>query len=417
MGGQGQSEMDAGSNALKEGDYKAAETFYRGLLAQSPNSPETLSNLGVALQMQGKSSEAIYSFEQALKKKQIPRTYALLAEENCKTRNLDRATPMLERIKHEYSQDPMIVALVAPCYLEIDDPLGSVRAYQELVPYRAFPPDLALMQLAKSYRKAGQMFFGLLSRAPNNALYISTISEARDRGSPDARGAFEAAERSSAYFQPNLDFPSAVAEWRAHPHDTALLYLLTVLSNEQSMRQVELCADKYPNSPYLVQLKAEVLADQNHDDEAVAQYESLMQTHPELPGLLFELGMLFRKEKEWGKALDAFRRQLARNPDDEPTAARIGEALFQLGRWRELSDFLSKRIEAPNPPLWAMLDAADTSQILDKPEQAIAILATAEQSYPSDKVIHYRLSRLYRLTGNASRAEQELSLFRTLSDK
>ena len=146
-----------------------------------------------------------------------------------------------------------------------------------------------------------------------------------------------------------------------------------------------------------------------------ADNENLMLTHPELPDLLYDLGMLFRKEREWEKALSAFQRQLAKDPDDERSAARVSEALIQLGRWKELSDFLSTRVEAPNPPLWAMLDFADAMQILEKPERAISVLATAEQSYPSDKVVHYRLTRLYRLTGKAAQAERELKLFRALS--
>lgn len=413
--GNAQTSPDAGSMAMKAGDYKSAEAFYRKALARFPESPEALSNLGIALQQQGKSSEAIHAFTQALKQKQMPRIYALLAEEKCKTRDLDGARPMLEKIAREDVQDPTILAVIAPCYLDLDDPIGAVKAYGTLLLYREYQPDLALIQLAKSYRKAGQFFFGLLSNAPDNSLYVSVIKEARDKGSPDARGAFEAAARSSPNFQPGLDFLSAVARWREHPHDTALLYLLTVISSEQSMQQVETCAETNPDSPYLAQLKAEMLADQGHDDEAVALYESLMKTHPELPDLLFDLGILFRKEREWNKALDVFQRQLTKDPDDERSAARTSEALIQLGRWKELTGFLSKRVKAPNPPLWAMLDFADASQILNRPEQAISTLEAAEQSYPTDKVVHYRLSRLYRLTGKAAQSEKELKLFRALS--
>jgi tetratricopeptide (TPR) repeat protein len=417
VGGHAQTTPDAGSAAMKAGDYKSAEVFYREALAQFPGSPETLSNLGIALQMQGKSSEAIYALTQALKQKQMPRTYALLAEEKCKTRDLDGARPMLAKIAREDVQDPTILAIIAPCYLDLDDPIQAVRAYGSLLSYHEYLPDLALIQLAKSYRKAGQFFFGLLSDAPDNSPYISALREARDKGSPDARGAFEAAARSSANFQPDLDFFDAVARWREHPQDTALLYLLTVMSSEQSMHQVETCAERYPDSPYLAQLKAEMLADQGHDDDAVALYTSLMKTHPELPDLLFDLGMLFRKEREWDKALDVFQRQLAKEPDDERSAARTSEALIQLGRWKELTGFLSKRVKAPNPPLWAMLDFADASQILNRPEQAISTLEAAEQSYPADKVVHYRLSRLYRLAGKAAQSEKELKLFRALSNQ
>jgi tetratricopeptide (TPR) repeat protein len=416
VSGHAQITPDAGSTALKRGDYKSDEEFYRKSLAQFPTSPETFSNLGIALQMQGKSSDAIHAFKQALIRKQMPRIYALLAEEKCKVRDLDGARPMIEKITREDVLDQTILAIIAPCYLELDDPIGSIRAYKSLLSYHDYLPDLALIQLAKSYRKAGQFFFGLLSNAPDNSLYISTIREARDNGVPDARGAFEAAARSSSHFQPNLDFLGAVARWREHPQDTALLYLLTVLSSEQSMQQVETCAETYPTSPYLAQLKAEMLADQGHDDEAVAQYTSLMRTHPELPDLLFDLGMLFRKEREWDKALKVFQRQLAKDPDDERGAARTSEALFRLGRWKELTDFLSRRVAAPNPPLWAMLDFADAKQFLNRPEQAITTLEAAEQSYPADKVVHYRLSRLYRLTGRAAQSEKELKLFHALSN-
>jgi tetratricopeptide (TPR) repeat protein len=98
------------------------------------------------------------------------------------------------------------------------------------------------------------------------------------------------------------------------------------------MRQFEICDERYPDSPYLAQLKATMLADQGHEDEAAAQYENLMRTHPELPDLLFNLGMLYRKEREWDKALYIFQKQLAKYPDDERSAARVSEALMQLGR-------------------------------------------------------------------------------------
>jgi predicted Zn-dependent protease len=415
VGGESQTTADPGSSALREGNYTGAEGYYRKALAQSPNSPEILSNLGIALQMQGRSSEAINAFERALTQKQMPHTYALLAEEKCKTRDLDGARPMIAKIVREYSSESSVLAVIAPCLLELDDPIQSVKVYEALLSYHAFPTDLALMQLSKSYRKTAQFFFQRLSKAPDSAIYIGAIREARDKASLSARGAFDTAARSSPYFRADLDFPGAVARWHEHPQDTALLYLLSVLSSEQSIRQVEVCEDTYPDSPYLAQLKAEVLAGQGHADEAVAQYESLMQTHPELPGLLYDLGMLFRKERQWDRALDAFQKQLAKHPDDEQTAARVSEALFESSRWKDLSEFLSPRVKGSNRPLWAVLDFADAMQNLDEPDRAIKVLATAEQSYPSDKVVHYKLSRLYRRNGNTEQAEKELKLFRALS--
>lgn len=412
--GYSQAAQNDDSNALARGDYKGAEAYYRKMLAQSPQSPEILSNLGVALAMQGKSSQAINAFERALRQKRMPRTYALLAEEKCKTRDMDGARPMLARIIREHSQDASILAVVAPCYLELDEPIESSAAYEKLVAYPAYPTDLALIQLAKSYLRAAQFFIGRLSQAPDNAVYAKAIAQARATGSTDARGAFVAAAKASPNFQADLDFSGAVVRWREHPEDTALLYQLSVLSSEQSMKQVEICDEKYPDSPYLAQLKAEMLVEQGRESEALARYDKLMREHPELPDLDFDLGMLFRKQREWDKALDSFQKQLARDPDEERSAARVSEALIQLGRWKELSGFLSVRVDAANAPLWVLLDFADLSQNQGELRGAIKALSTAEQRYPADASIHYRLMRLYRQTGNMAQAEKELKLFRAL---
>jgi Flp pilus assembly protein TadD len=103
--GQSKEQTDPGRTALQHGDYLSAEMLYRQALRQNPGSPELLTDLGIALQLQGRSTDAIHTFEQALKVKNLPRTYALLAEEKCKIRDLDGARPMLKRIMRDYAGD------------------------------------------------------------------------------------------------------------------------------------------------------------------------------------------------------------------------------------------------------------------------------------------------------------------------
>ena len=64
------------------------------------------------------------------------------------------------------------IALVAPCYLELDEPVEAVQAYSALLTDPAFPGDQAMIQLAKSYLLSAQFFFGRLAAAPRNAIYI-----------------------------------------------------------------------------------------------------------------------------------------------------------------------------------------------------------------------------------------------------
>lgn len=404
---QEKAQEDPGRIAINHGDYASAEAIYRKALMRNPTSPELLSDLGIAMQMEGRSTDAIHAFEQALKQKNLPRTYALLAEERCKTRDLEGARPMLAKILKENIADLQILALVAPCYLDLNEPVESIAVYSALLADKSFPNDLALIQLAKSYLLSTQYFIARLALAPGNAPYLQAIKDARDQASPNARGAFALASQNSPHFNEKLSFQEAVRSWRQHPEDPTLLYLLSVLSGEESMRQVEICGDKYPNSPYLAQLNFEMLADQDHVDEAIQGYEHLLQSHPELPDLRYSLGMLYRRRRMWNQALEVFRAQLAKDPQDESAAARVSEALVELSQWNEVRAFLEPRVKRSNPPLWAVLDLSEALQNLDNPQRAIQLLAAAEKENMSNKSIHYRLLLLYRNVGNAALVHAE----------
>jgi len=413
--GQSTEAADPGRVALEKGEFSSAEAAYRKALRENPQSPELLTDLGITLQLQGRSTEAINAFEQALKLKSIPRTYALLAEEKCKDRDLDGARSMVANILAKDPLDLRNLTLVAPCYLELDEPVDAVQVYSALLTDPEFPNDLAMIQLAKSYLLSAQFFIARLAAAPGSAIYIQALKNARDHASPDARGAFAEAKRNSTNFDSDLSLLDAVHLWRQHPDDTALLYLLSVLSGEESMRQIELCEDRFPDSPYVEQFRFEMLAEQGHEDEAIQGYQHLQQTHRELPELRYSLGMLYRKQRRWDQALAQFREQLARDPQDEQSAARVSEALVELTQWSTLRDFLESWMKQKKPPLWAALDMAEALQNLGDLPRAIQLLAVAEKNNMSDKSIHYRLLHLYRKTGNLAQVQAEDKWLRSAS--
>jgi tetratricopeptide (TPR) repeat protein len=408
--GQSKEQTDPGRTALQQGDYLSAEMQYRQALRQNPGSPELLTDLGIALQLQGLSTEAIHTFEQALKLKNLPRTYALLAEEKCKLRDLDGARPMLNRIIREYLGDAKTIAIVAPCYLDLDEPIDSVKAYTVLLPDEGYPHDLALIRLAKSYLAAAQHFVTKLREHTDSALYLAALDEAHTSGDP--RSAFAIAHRASPNFRADLGFDAVLTIWDQHQDDPALLYQLAVISGEQSIRQIELCSQQYPDSPYLAQLQFEMLADHGREEEAVDGFEGLLHSHPEMPDLRYDLGMLFRKQGQWEKALAVFRDELSANPKDERAAARVSEALDKLMRWTELRDFLAPRVQHETP-LWAILDLAEAFEQLGESSKAISVLSKAESEYPSSRAVHFRLLHLYRSTGQMPKVVAEAEWFKS----
>jgi tetratricopeptide (TPR) repeat protein len=401
---------DEARSAMLHRDYATAEKLYRGAIEKNQASAKLLTNLGIALEMQGRASEAIQVFERALKEKYLPQTYALLAEQRCISRDLDGARPMLSKIIRDYAGDARIIAVVAPCYLDLDEPVESVSAYTVLLRDESYPQDVALIQLAKSYLAAAQYFVTNLRERSDGKAYVTALGQASTSGDP--RSAFPMAQSASKYFHPDLGFDAVLTIWHQHPDDPALLYQLAVMSGEQSMRQIEICSQQYPDSPYLAQLQFEMLADQGKEDEAVSGFEGLLHAHPELPDLRYDLGMLYRKQRQWDKALAVFSQELDANPQEERAAARVSEALEQMMRWQELRDFLAPRMQQKSPPLWTCLDFAKALEHLGENREAIHVLATALASYPSSKPIHWRLLHLYRVSGDMQKVSAEAKWFK-----
>jgi tetratricopeptide (TPR) repeat protein len=403
--------------AMEAGKYTTAEQLYRKSLTQTPSSPELLTDLGLSLQMQGRLTDSMHYYALALQQRYIPETYALLAQEKCRMGERDSLKPMLDRIYLKERKNFRVLAAVAPCYLDIDKPIESVVVYQALLGNDTYPADLALIQLAKSYLHSGQFFASKLDKAPGSEPYLAALRQASGDGSAGARSAFPQAARISSYFRSDLSWTEAVERWRQHPQDVALLYLLSVLSGEESMRQIEICTERYPASPYLQQLQADVLADQGRADEAAQVYEQLMQRHPELPDLADSLGLLFEKAGAWEKAAETYRQQIARDSKDERAVAHLSECLFKLGQYAELRDLLQPEMRVEHSPQWAKVALAEADEELGDPQTAIKLLVSAENDANADKLVHYRLIHLYSITGRPADAKRELALFHAASGK
>jgi tetratricopeptide (TPR) repeat protein len=412
---QQSAELQAARQAMDARQYPAAEQHYRKVLAGDPSSPELLTDLGLSLQMQGRSADAIHYYSLALKLKYVPETYALLAQEKCRMGDLDSLKPMLGKIYREERKNLRVVSAVAPCYLDVDEPIESTTIYRSLLNSDLFSHDLALVQLAKSYIRSGQFFAAKLSKAPGSEPFMAALRQASADGSSGARSAFAEAAHISPYFRPDLDWPGAVDLWRQHPRDTALLYLLSVLSGEEGMRQIQVCGEQFPASPYLQQFYADVLADQGRGDEAIAQYEELVRDHPDLSELHYSLGLLREKREEWAAASEAFRQQLDAYPTDERAAAHLSKCMLQMEEYAELHDFLQPRMKTEHPPQWASLNLAEAEQKLGDTIGAIKILVAAERDPNADKLVHYRLMHLYSISGRSADAKREFALFQAAS--
>src|ERR1035441_2227544 len=127
------SALQSAREAMEANQYSAAEQFYRKALAEAPSSAGVLTGLGLSLQMQGRAADAMRYYSLALKQGYVPETYALLAEEKCAMGDVDGVRPMLKKIYREERKNLRVLSAVAPCYLDIDEPVESAVVYQALL--------------------------------------------------------------------------------------------------------------------------------------------------------------------------------------------------------------------------------------------------------------------------------------------
>jgi len=407
--------LSKAQEAMNARQYTVAEQLCRKALAQGPASAEALTILGLSLHMQGRSADAIYYYSMALKKGFTPRIYALLAAEKCKVGDLEAVRPMLAKLFREDLKILPVISVVAPCYLDLDEPVEAATIYKELLNNKDYPQDFTLVTLAKSYIRSEIFFTSKLDKAQGSQPFMAALRQAAGGGSSAARSAFPEAARISTYFSPDLSWSAAVERWREHPQDAALLYLLSILSTEEAIQQMQICQDRYPDSPYLRQYMADVMAEQGHVDDAVAQYGELIREHPDLPDLQFGLGMLHERRGEWKEASEAFRQQLDKYPSDEQAAENLSKCLLQAEQYSEAQSFLQPKMRSDHPPRWASLDLAEADQKLGNVDAGIKVLAAAERQGGADKLLHYRLMHLYSLAGRSDDAKREQALFQAAS--
>jgi tetratricopeptide (TPR) repeat protein len=403
----------AAQKALDRGDYKGAEKLYRALVGSGPASPELLSNLGIALHLQGKSSEAIAMFRRSLRIKEMPGTLALLGLSYCKLRQFDDAAPILQSAKRSFA-DSSVLSVLGPCYLEAGEPLDAVLVYKELVKRDVPPADENMVNLARANFRASKHFLGLLESAPGNKEYMLAIEAARHNSSLDARGAFTVALRNAPYISLDTGVEELGKLLLKHPNDPALLYVLGVVCGEEAMQNFMDCQSRYAGSVAVRRLHAEMLASRGRHAEAVAEYEALIRSSSTPSGVHHDLAMLYRQRGAWDKALREFELEQRAAPEDESAAVGISECLLRLGRFEALRQHLKPITMAKEPPEWALLDAASAEKELGRLDDAIRYLRQATLHYPESATAHYRLSRLYRLAGRKDLARQEDAAFSRL---
>ncbi len=169
-----------------------------------------------------------------------------------------------------------------------------------------------------------------------------------------------------------------------------------------------------PDSYRMLQLRAEMLRQQNLTPAAITEYKKAIAQKPDAAGLHYALGTLYREGGRLDEALAEFQEELKISPNDAMTDYLIGDIHLQRNELDDAEKYLMQALSAQPGLVEAKLDLAKTYRAQGKSDEAAKMLQAVVVAQPDDPDAHYLLFGLYKDRGQTSEARKELEIFQKL---
>jgi tetratricopeptide (TPR) repeat protein len=145
-------------------------------------------------------------------------------------------------------------------------------------------------------------------------------------------------------------------------------------------------------------------AAQAHNDlaAAIAKYQEILRLAPKLGPAYNNLGALYFREREFGKAAEILEQGLKVDPTMSSASALLGISLYEVGDYTRARPRLETAVRAnPNDNNAQLFLAKDLNQLGDF-DAAAASLRQLAQRQPGNQEVWYLLARIYmKLSENA----------------
>lgn len=214
---------------------------------------------------------------------------------------------------------------------------------------------------------------------------------------------------------------------------------------EKALAEAEAAVQKYPDDRPLRRLRASLLGEQGHVDEAIQQLQSMLKGGPgdseiylsmaqiysqakrfpeaetvtnkalalspkpdDQEMARFMLGSIFERQKKWDLAEEQFKKVLAVDPLNAPASNYLGYMLADRGvRLDESVKYIQKALKV-EPDNAAYLDSLGWAYLkMNRLDLAQAPLEKAAQKLKGDPTVQEHLGNLYFRMGKKMEAEQQ----------
>lgn len=201
------------------------------------------------------------------------------------------------------------------------------------------------------------------------------------------------------------------------PNNQEVWYLLGKVHMKLSEQALSKLNEIDPNSVWVHEVSGEIMESMKNFDGALIEYKKAVESAPRQPGFHYSLANAYWSLQSWDAATQQFQAELAIDPSNCIAQWKVGNiVLEQHGDAAVALADVDKALAICPSLVQARVDRARALIKLERHEEAMKDLLTAEQTNPEEPSIHFLLAQAYRALGRTNEAKAEMGIFSKLEE-
>jgi protein O-GlcNAc transferase len=199
------------------------------------------------------------------------------------------------------------------------------------------------------------------------------------------------------------------------PKDAPVLYQLTLYYKAAAEQTAQRLNELSPDSEWTHALKAQVLEDNQHTDEAIHEFEEVLRKNPGFPGIHFGLGQAYWIKKDSAHAQEQLNLALQEDPEQPLANYYLADLLTDNKQFQDAIPHLQITITAYSQMSRAYFLLGKCYAGTGALQDSLKAFEKALELDPNSKDTHYQLYQLYARLGDKAESQRQLALFEQLT--
>lgn len=402
----------AALQAQRSGRFDVAASEYQEAIRLDPELAEAYANLGLVDYLQSKFKESSEALAQASHLKPGLRGVDLFLGMDYVRLNLPkRAIPYLDRAAKDDPANRQARLSLGTALWNAGETSASLQELRETA--RLFPTDIdVLYALGEAYQKSASF---QLEKLPSQDAQMLQKGERPSWTKPDA--ASSGACRQAWDDFDRKDYSAAesslTAFLAANPASLEARYLLARTYEQLSLGVLSRMFQADSNSYRVHQLLGRIDEDRWQNEKALAEFRTVEQMRPALPGIHLAIGEVLWREGKLDPALAEFAAEIKLSPYDSRAFAEAGTILVKQHKSTQAIPYLTKALQLQ--PDQSLLHKQLGIAYYQQKKYARAI-EELEKAAPrdGDGSVHFLLGAAYRDSGHLEQAKAEMAEARSI---